>query len=330
MALLLSEADVRSILTMPMALDAVEQIFGRMAEGHAILHPRHRLNLPDKGFLHYMAGADVLSGYSGLKIYTSVRGALRFMVPLYRSATGQLAAIIEADYLGQMRTGAASGVATKYMAREDAHIAGIIGTGLQARTQLEAIAAVRPLERARVYGRNAERRAAFAKEMSERLKIRVEAAASAEEAVRDADIIATATQSSTPVLEGAWISQGAHINAIGANFPQKRELDEEAVRRCGIIVADSREQSRLEAGDLIGLLGEDPARWASVRELSDVVSGKLAGRTHPQQVTLFKSNGVAIEDVAVAARVFEAAEKKGIGKHLPMWEEEDGRKVTGR
>src|SRR5712692_3919366 len=322
MPLLLSEADVRSILTMPMALDAVEEIFRRLANDRAILHPRHRLNLPDKGFVHYMAAADVEGGYSGLKIYSSVRGALRFMVPLYRSATGELLALIEADYLGQVRTGAASGVATKYMAREDARVVGIIGTGSQAKTQLEAVAAVRPLKLIRAYGRDTSRRAAFAKEMSARLKVRVEAAATAEEAVREADIIVTATQSSTPVLEGAWIPQGSHINAIGANFPQKRELDEEAVRRCGIIVADSREQSLLEAGDLIQVLGDDPKRWSSVRELSDVVSGRLAGRTHPHQVTLFKSNGVAIEDVAVAAQVFEYATKHGRGRALPMWDGE--------
>ncbi len=330
MALLLSEGDVRSILTMPMALEAVEEIFARLASGRAILQPRHRLNLPEKGFLHYMAAADVEGGYCGMKIYSSVRGALRFLAPLYRSATGELVALIEADYLGQMRTGAASGVATKYMAREDARVAGIIGTGLQAKTQLEAVAAVRPLELARVYGRDAQRRGAFAREMAERLKLPVQAAGSAEEAVRDADVVVTATQSSTPVVEGAWIAQGAHINAIGANFPQKRELDEETIRRCGIIVVDSREQSRLEAGDLIQVLGDDARRWSSVRELGDVVSGKLAGRTHPHQVTLFKSNGVAIEDVAVAARVFEHARKQGIGREMAMWEEEDGRKVTGR
>lgn len=322
MVLLLSEADVRSILTMPVALDAVEQVFCRLANGRAILHSRRRLNLPDKGFLHYMAAADVDGGYSGLKIYTSVRGALRFIVPLYRSETGELLALVEADYLGQVRTGAASGVATKYMAREDARTVGIVGTGSQAKTQLEAVAAVRPLQWIRAYCRDAARRAAFAKEMSNRLKVRVEASASAEEAVREADIIVTATLSSTPVVEGAWISQGAHINAIGANFPHKRELNEDAVRRCGIIVADSREQSMLEAGDLIQVLGEDPKRWSSVRELSDIVSGRLAGRTHPHQVTLFKSNGVAIEDVAVAAKIYEYAAKHGLGRALPVWEKE--------
>ena len=319
MALLLSEADVRSILTMPMAIEAVEEAFRRLARGEAILQSRQRLNLPDKGFLHYMAAADVKGGYCGLKIYSSVRGALRFVVPLYRNSTGELAALIEADYLGQIRTGAASGVATRYLAREDSRVTGIIGTGGQARTQIEAVSVVRKLELVRAFGCNAARRAAFAKEMSASLKVRVEPAASAEEAVRGADIIITATQSSTPVLQGAWLPKGVHINAIGANFPQKRELDEAAVRRCDILVADSREQSRLEAGDLIQVMGDDSARWSTVRELADLVSGKVAGRTNAEQVTLFKSNGVAIEDIAVAARVFEYAQEHGIGRQVPLW-----------
>ncbi len=322
MALLLSEADVRGILTMPMALDAVEEVFRHLADGRAALHSRQRLSLPDKSYLHYMAAADLESGYAGMKLYTSVRGSVRFVVPLFRIPTGKLVALIEADYLGQMRTGAASGVATKYMAREEARILGIIGTGLQARTQVEAIAAVRPLELVRAYGRSPERRNGFAREMAERLEIPVQAAASAQDAVHEADIVVTATHSSAPVLEGAWVAPGAHINAIGANFPQKRELDEDAVRRCGIIVVDSREQSRMEAGDLISVIGEDARTWSSVRELADVVSGHLAGRTHPHQVTLFKSNGVAVEDVAVAARIFEFAAQQGIGQPLPLWEDQ--------
>ncbi len=321
MALLLNEADVRGILTMPMALDAVEEIFRRLADARAMMHSRRRLSLPDKAYLHYMAGADVAGGYCGLKIYSSVRGALRFVVPLFRSATGKLVALLEADYLGQMRTGAASGVATKFMARPEARAVGIIGTGVQARTQLEAVAAVRTIETIRAFGRDPERRLKFAREMTERLGVRVEPVSCAQEAVRDADIVVTSTTSSQPVLEGGWIAQGAHINAIGANFPQKRELDEDAVRRCGLIVVDSREQSRSEAGDLIAVLGDDPARWEAVRELSDIVAAHLAGRTHTHQITLFKSNGVAVEDVAVAARVFEYAEQHGIGQHVAFGED---------
>jgi len=321
MARLLTEADVRRVLTMPMALEGVEAAFRRYGNGRAILHPRIRLLMPSRSYMHYMAAADFDAGYCGMKIYTSIRGgSLRFVVALFKAETGKLVALLEADYLGQMRTGAATGVATRLMAREDAKRCGILGSGVQARTQLEAVASVRKLEEIRAYSRSAERCDAFCREMSLRLGVTVTPVERSEGAVRDMDIVITATSSSTPVVFGEWLSPEAHINAIGANFPQKRELDEEAVRRCGIIVVDSRDQSRLEAGDLIEALGEDSNAWAAVRELSDVVTGKLAGRTHDRQVTLFKSNGVAIEDVTVAARVYEEAVKQALGQHLPFAE----------
>ncbi len=321
MALLITEKEVEQLLTMPLALEAVEESFQRLAEGTALLKMRTRLELPEKAFLHYMAGADRISGYMGMKIYTSVAGALRFLVPLYRAPTGELAALIEANYLGQMRTGAASGVATKHMARGDAMTLGILGTGLQARTQLQAIAAVRKLEMVRAFSRDAENRERFAREMSERLGVTVRAVNSAENAVREMDIVVTATSATRPVLAGAWLAPGAHINAIGANFPHKRELDEEAVTRAGLIAADSREQSKIEAGDLIRVLGDDEARWSVVRELSEIVAGGAAGRTNPRQITLFKSNGIATEDIAVAARVYELAVKQGMGRNVPLWNE---------
>jgi len=321
MARLLTEADVRRVLTMPMALESVEQAFRRYGNGRAVLHPRIRLLMPSHSYMHYMAAADFDAGYCGMKIYTSVKGgALRFVVALFKAETGKLVALLEADYLGQMRTGAASGLATRLMAREDARRCGILGSGIQARAQLEAVAAVRKIEEVRVYSRNPERCDAFCREMSLRLGLRIVSADNSESAVREMDIVIAATSSSTPVVFGEWLSHEAHINAIGANFPQKRELDEEAVRRCGIIVVDSREQSRLESGDLVAVLGEDAGAWSAVRELSDVVTGKLAGRTHDRQITLFKSNGVAIEDVTVAARVYEEAVKQALGQHLPFAE----------
>jgi len=319
MALLLSEADVRKLLTMPMALEAVEDGFKRLADGTGVLHLRQHLNLPEKTYLHYMAAADRMGGYMGMKIYTVVGGALRFVVLLYSIKMGELLAIVEADYLGQMRTGAASGVATKHMARADAKNVGIIGTGGQARTQLEAVCHVREIKRIRAFSRDPERRAAFAREMMHELGVAVEAVDSAEAAVRDMDIVITATSSSRPVLLGSWLTPGVHINAIGANFPQKRELDDEAVGRAGLIVADSREQAMLEAGDLIRALGDDPGRWSLVRELSEVVASGTAGRTSARQITLFKSNGIAIEDVMTAARVYHAAREKHFGKEVPLW-----------
>lgn len=322
MALLISEDEVKALLPMTVALEAVEECFRRMGEGRARLHLRQRLEAPEKGFLHYMAAADSTSGYMGMKIYTSVAGSLRFLAPLFRMATGELLALIEANHLGQIRTGAASGIATKYMARLDSKIVGIVGTGFQARTQLEALSHVRNLLQIRVYGRDVARRAAFAKEMRERLRVVVEPVESAEAAVRDADIVVTATSASRPVVSGAWLAPGVHVNAIGANFAQKHELDADAVTRAGIIAVDSREQSKTEAGDLIQVLGSDTGRWSNVRELAEIVTGLVPGRSSDRQITLFKSNGIATEDVAVAARVYEAALKSGAGKRVALWGEE--------
>jgi alanine dehydrogenase len=328
MPLLLTEDRVKRLLTMPLAMELTEKSFRHIAEGASQLHSRQRLHVPGRGFLHYMAAADLTDGYMGLKIYTVGRGGARFLVTLFATENGAPLAFIEADYLGQMRTGAASGVATRYMARKDARVVGIIGTGLQARTQLEAVAEARSLSHVRVFGRDAARRAAFAQQMTERLKIPVEAVESGEQAVRSADIVITSTTSANPVLEGRWLEPGMHVNAIGSNFAHKRELDSEAVNRCALIVADSREQSKIESGDLILAFGQDASRWEAVHELSEVVSGKLAGRASDQQITMFKSNGVATEDIVVAGRLYELAKEKGIGGSVEMWGE--NRSVEGR
>jgi ornithine cyclodeaminase/alanine dehydrogenase-like protein (mu-crystallin family) len=320
MALLLTEADVRSLLTMQLALEAVEEGFRRLADGSGLLHPRRRLHLQSFSYLHYMAAVDGAGGYMGMKIYTSSREGLRFLVPLFRAKTGELVALIEADYLGQVRTGAASGIATKFLARADARTVGIIGTGVQARTQLEAMAAVRKIERIRAFGRDEQRRETFAREMQAQLGIPVEAAASAEDAVRGADIVITSTTSTSPVLMGRWLATGVHINAIGANFPQKRELDDDAVRRADRIFVDSREQSRMEAGDLIQVFQNDSARWEAAAEIADLIAGRAEGRASREQITLFKSSGVAMEDVVTAGRIYELALARGMGKEIPVWE----------
>lgn len=321
MTLHISEAEVRSVLTMPMALEAVEEVSRKQATGEVIVHARRRFELPAGGFFHYMAAADFTGGFVAMKQYTYVRGKIRFLVPLYDINTGDLLAMMEADYMGQIRTGAASGVATKYLARRDAHIAAIIGTGGQARTQLEGIAAVRKLESARVYGRNPERRQKFAHEMTERLGIPVQPAESAAEAVRDVDVICTATTASQPVLHGEDLSAGMHINAIGANHAQKRELDDQAVAAADVIVVDSVEQSRQEAGDLIIAFRGDQTCWTGVKKLSDIVAGKTAGRTSESEITLFKSNGIASWDLPVAVRVYALARQKGLGRELPFWKD---------
>lgn len=319
MTLHITESEVRQILTMPMAIDAVEEISRKEAAGEVVVHPRRRFELPSGGFFHYMAAADYAAGFIAMKQYTYVRGKIRFLVPLYEIASGDLAAMIEADYMGQLRTGAASGVATKFLAPRGASVAATIGTGGQARTQLEAIAAVRKLKSARVYGRNADRRKQFAEAMSQKLGIPVEPANSAAEATRGAQIICTATTASQPVLTAADLSSGAHINAIGANHAHKRELDGQAVAAANLIVVDSVDQSRQEAGDLILAFNNDESRWSQVKTLSDLVAGKIPGRTTDSQITLFKSNGIASWDLAVAMQVFKSATKQGLGRQLPFW-----------
>ncbi len=319
MALHISEAEVRAVLTMPVAVQAVEEISRKQATGEVVVHPRRRFELPGGGFFHYMAAADYSTGYVAMKQYTYVRGKLRFLVPLYEMATGDLRALIEADYMGQLRTGAASGVATRYLARKDSRVAAIIGTGGQAKTQLEAVATVRKLESARAYGRDAAKREKFCQEMSGRLGIPVRSCSSASEAVRDADIVSTATTASQPVVSGADLAPGAHINAIGANHAHKRELDDEAVASADIIVVDSVEQSRQEAGDLIIAFHGDEICWTGVKKLSEIVAGKAAGRTSDTEVTLFKSNGIASWDLAVAMKVYSMSREKGLGRELPLW-----------
>jgi alanine dehydrogenase len=324
MTLHISEAEVRSLLTMPLAVAAVEDISRKQSRGEVVVHPRRRFELPNSHFFHYMAAADLSTGFVAMKQYTYVNGQLRFLVPLYDMNTGDLVAQIEADYMGQLRTGAASGVATKYLARRNSRVAAIIGTGGQARTQLEAIAAVRPIEIARVYGRDVAKRQQFAIEMAQKLGIVVEPAASSADAVRGADILCTATTAANPVVTGASLAEapGIHMNAIGANHSHKRELDDDAVKSADVIVVDSIEQSRQEAGDLIIAFQGDEICWTGVKKLPDVVDGKTSGRTSNSEVTLFKSNGIASWDLAVAMQVYTLAKEKGLGRSLNFWSEQ--------
>jgi alanine dehydrogenase len=316
MPVILTEQDVRELLDMPAAIRAVEESLLRQAAGDGWVHPRRRLALPERVFLNYMFAADQKAGWMGAKLYSVAHGVARFVVLLYRADSGELAALIEADYLGQVRTGAASAVATRYMARPEARSLGIIGTGTQARTQLAAVKEVRQLETIRAFGRDRTRLENYCREMSETLRKQVTPAASAEEVVRGADIVITATTAMNPVVSGAWLAAGTHINAIGANFAQKRELESDAVDRAAIIAVDSIQQANIESGDLIQAFGDDNSRWQQVRELCEIVAGKRPGRKNPEQITLFKSNGIASWDLAVGAYVFNCAEKKGLGRKL--------------
>jgi ornithine cyclodeaminase/alanine dehydrogenase len=252
----------------------------------------------------------------GFKAYTTSREGNRFHVVVYDGATGKLNAIIEADWLGQMRTGAASGVATQYMARPDSSEVGIIGAGSQARTQLQAMCCVRSITEARVYSRNQERREQFASEMESICGISVVPVHRAEEAATDMDIIITATTARQPVLRGAWLSEGTHINAIGSNAIARAELDVDVIRRSDTIVADSVEQCHIEAGDFVEAIEQGILHWQRVLELSDVITGRETGRAAPDGITLFKSLGIALEDLSVAARLIPLARERKLGVEL--------------
>lgn len=313
--LLVTEDEVRQVLTMEMALDAVEDGLRKMALDEAQNVSRARCQT-DHAMLHTLSAAAKSLGVLGYKAYTTSRKGHQFHIGLYDGKSGALLALLQADYLGQMRTGAASGVAAEYMARPDASEVGLFGSGKQARTQLEAICKVRKIRRVQVYSPNEERRRRFAVEMRERCQTDVEPVPRPEMAAEDKDIIITATNSRDPVLNGHWIAEGTHINAIGSNFLGKAEIDDVAVRRCDSIVVDSKDQARLEAGDFVQALEEGAIHWADVHELGQIIVGRYTGRAHPQDVTLFKSLGIAIEDVAVAARVYAAVQAAGIGRRL--------------
>jgi ornithine cyclodeaminase/alanine dehydrogenase-like protein (mu-crystallin family) len=313
--LVLTEDDVRRVLTMEMALEAVEQGLRRLALDEAVNISRARAQT-DHAMLHTMSAAAKTLGYMGYKSYGTSRKGAHFHVGLYDGRTAALVALIQADYLGQVRTGAASGVATQYMARHDATEVGLFGSGKQARTQLEAVCKVRKVRRVQVYSPNDERRRKFAAEMEEVCQCEVQPVPRPELAAEDKDIVITATSSREPVLSGNWIAEGTHLNVIGSNFLGKAEVDAVCVRRCGSIIVDSKDQARIEAGDFVQALEEGSIHWADIHEIGQVIVGRYTGRAHPEDVTMFKSMGIAIEDLSVAARVYQKAQETGLGRMI--------------
>src|ERR1700726_1637787 len=288
--LYLSEADVRELLPMREAVDVMRKTFEALAQGRAQNQPRRRLILETGSVLHSMAGA--YGNYFGTKFYsTNPRYGAHFYFVLYDAKTSQPLAFMEANHLGQIRTGAASGYATDLLANPNADTVGIIGSGFQARTQVEAIRAVRPIKTVRVWSRSEEKRRRFAEECS---AISVD---SAEEAVRGAQIVVTATNAKDPVLESGWIAPGTLVNAMGSNAANRRELPDDLVCRADVIAVDSLEQAKIEAGDLI-LSG----CWSNVVELQAVQR-----QWDPNRISIFKSLGIGVEDVAAGAFVYERA-----------------------
>jgi alanine dehydrogenase len=313
--LLLTEDEVRQVLTMEMALEAVEQGLRKLALDEANNISRARAQT-DHAMLHTMSAAAKTLGCMGYKCYGTSRRGSNFHVGLFDGKTAALQALIQADYLGQIRTGAASGVATQFMARHDAAEVGIFGSGKQARTQVQAVCKVRKIRRVQVYSPNEERRRRFADEVSTLCQCEVQPVPRPEMAAEDKDIVITATSSREPVLNGNWISEGTHLNVIGSNFIGKAEVDAVCVRRCASIIVDSKDQARIEAGDFVQALEEGSIHWADIHELGQVIVGRYTGRAHAEDVTMFKSLGIAIEDVAVAQRVYQKALDVGLGRMI--------------
>jgi ornithine cyclodeaminase/alanine dehydrogenase-like protein (mu-crystallin family) len=307
--LFLSEDDVHEVLTPAAAVEAVEASFLRLAAGAIDLAPRRRLKL-EEGRLADMAASDLELGYAGVKAYNAFADGAAFVVALFAVDRPELVALIEADHLGRLRTGAASAVAAKHLARERASSLGVIGCGSQAETQVACIrAAVPTIERVVVYCRTARNLEAFCK------RVGAEPAESNRDAAEQ-DVVVTITTSRDPVLRGEWLRPGALVCAVGANNPAARELDNVVLERASFVCCDWKEQARIESADLIEPIEQGVLDWLEVHELHEVVAAELPGRQSPDDIVLFKSNGIAAWDVAAAAAAVERARVRKVGTEL--------------
>jgi ornithine cyclodeaminase/alanine dehydrogenase-like protein (mu-crystallin family) len=306
MALYLTESDVAALLQPLDAVEAVEECFRRMAHGDVVNAPRRRLPLRE-GSLADMAASDLGLGVAGGKLYAASPAGASFVVCLFDAETAELAAVLEADHLGRLRTGAATAVAARHLARRGAATLGVIGCGHQAETQVACVRAALPsLERVVAYCRTGERLAAFCERVG----------AEPGESHRDAaaqDVVVTITTARDPVLRGEWLRPGALVAAAGANVASKRELDNAVLERATFVCCDSREQARLESGDLIEPVAGGVLDWLEVHELHEVVSGEVAGRQSDGDIVVFKSNGIAAWDVALGTEALRRAREEGVG-----------------
>lgn len=317
MPLYLTEDDVDALLTPADAVEAVEGSFARLAAGEVENRPRYRVPV-EGGLMHVMSAVDRGLGLAGAKTYVGGRNGSAFVVTLFDAVEHRLVAVIEADRLGQLRTGAASGVAARHLAKSGASSLGIIGTGWQAQTQVQCIrAAVPGIQTVFAYGRNPERLAAFCKTVG----------ATPAESHREAaeqDIVVTMTTSKDPVVRGEWLQPGALVCAAGANRLVARELDNKVLERAAFVCCDSIEQSKVESGDLVEPIEAGLLDWLEVHELAEVVGGTVTGRHDDGDIVVFKSNGLAAWDMALAAVAVDKARAAGLGAEVP------GRLTRGR
>ncbi len=310
--LFLTEADVTGLLDMEMALEALDDAFRARSSGDVRNEPRKRLPTGN-GSMNFMAATWASRGWAGHKSYVSDD----FRVMLYGTNGEGLLAVLGAGRMGQVRTGAASGIATRYMAPEDSSSVGIIGSGYQAETQLEAVCAVRDIKDVKVFSRTAQKREKFASAMSERLGVNVVAVDSKEAAAEGMDVLVAVTSSVEPVITGDMIEPGMHINAAGNNSWMKRELDTETIVKADLIACDDIDQSRIECGELMQAAETGYFAWESLVRLDRIVAGLRTARNSDNDITLFESQGVAFEDIAVCGRLYELALERGVGTVLP-------------
>lgn len=305
----ISEAVVSELLTVKDAITVIERALRDQADGRAQNLPRQRLRVGSAS-LHMLAASWEGGGVYGQKVYSVGPGGSQFWVLLYR-IDGRPYALVEAQRLGQVRTGAATGVATRALARSDAKRVGVIGSGYQMRSQVEAVCEVRSISEIRAWSPTRERLEAFCDEMSERVELPIRPAKSASDAVAEADIIVTLTTAAIPVLTGADVKPGTHLNVAGSNQVVRREVDVDVVRRASCVVTDDVEQARIESGDLIAAVAESALHWKAVQRLADVVAKPSLGRARGEDITLFKSHGVGLWDIATAVWVAEQAIASG-------------------
>jgi len=318
MVTFLSEQDIQDLLTMDIALEQVERAMKDLALGRATDVPRARIQTP-AGIQHVLQAAAPELGYIGFKYYYSMPGHRSAMyVHLMNMKTGRLDAIVEARWQSMIRTGAASGVASKVLANPGATTVAQLGAGYQGMGQLEAVVRALKLREARVYAPTRDKLEAWCKKMSLKLNIPVSPAASAQEAIRGAQVVNVITKSSSPVLNGDWLEPGQHINAAGSNALSRSEIDAKTVARCALITVDGRGTARKECGDLLSAVETGKLAWDTLPEIGEVLAGTRPGRAGKDDITLYESHGMGIQDVYTAVKMLELARGRKIGIELPM------------
>ena len=315
MALFLKDEDVAQCVTMDAMLEAIESMQRQYGDGQAHNMTRRKI-IADSGMLSVMGGGLFHQGLLGVKTYTVVKGSYSFQVSLYDANTGELLLYTQANRLGQLRTGATTGVAVKHLANPEDATVGIIGTGGQAPTQLEALSKVRDIKKIKAYSRTQERREEFARRMTDTMGVEVSAVNNNEDAVRDCDIVLCIAATMDPVVEAAWLKDGSTLIGAGPTTWRAREVDEAVITRAGKLLVDSTEQAAIEAGDLCSAVDKGIIQWSKVHELRHVVSGAVTGRDSKDQVVYAKIMGTGVADVAAAKLAYDSAKAAGLGTDM--------------